>query len=298
MNFFSEPIVKITINENCDFINKFRKEIHFRSQYGVDLIVIRRNEKWLFEKDVKIQKGDILIVKGEKQPIMELKEKACDLDKISFNLDPLEETESPFDVEDPEIKETIYDLKQTYVKITDISETMTELALAALFFNNYEVAEDVLEMEELMDGLNISFEKDLLEFAHLIENPRDLTGIMRIVFSCELISDAAENIAESVVKGFEAHQIIQKAIEETREIVVRETLSEDSYFKGKTYKELQNSRYKRGFHIIALKREKKWIYSFKPEFIFQEGDLLIGLGPQETVEQWRKCVNPEKYDID
>ncbi|MEJ2277217.1 MAG: TrkA C-terminal domain-containing protein [Candidatus Lokiarchaeota archaeon] len=153
-------------------------------------------------------------------------------------------------------------------------------------------------MEELMDGLNITFEKDLLEFAHQIENPKDLTGIMRIVFSCEIIADAAENIAESIVRGFEAHRIIQKAIEETKEIVVRETLSEESYFKGKTYKELQNSKYKRGFHIIALKRKSKWIYSFKPEFIFEEGDLIIGLGPKETVEQWRRCVHPEKYEED
>jgi len=39
----------------------------------------------------------------------------------------------------------------------------------------------------------------------------------------------------------------------------------------------------------------KWIYNFKSDFAFQEGDLLIGLGPKETVEQWRRHVNPEKF---
>ena len=67
------------------------------------------------------------------------------------------------------------------------------------------------------------------------------------------------------------------------------------YFKGKNYAQLQDKRYKRGFHIIAMKRDHKWIYSFKPNFIFQVGDLLIGLGPKETVEQWRRCVNPEIF---
>ncbi len=57
--------------------------------------------------------------------------------------------------------------------------------------------------------------------------------------------------------------------------------------------QLQNQKYKRGFHIIAVKRENKWIYSFKSDFIFEVGDLLIGLGPIETVDQWRSCVNPE-----
>ena len=150
-------------------------------------------------------------------------------------------------------------------------------------------------MEELEDGLNISFEKDLLEFAHLVENPRDLTGIMRIVFSCEQIADGAANVAENILKGFKPHYMLQKAIKETPEIVVRERLSPESFFKGKTYKQLQDRRYKRGFHIIAMKRKDKWIYSFKPEFIFQEGDLIIGLGPKETVEQWRRCVHPEIF---
>jgi uncharacterized protein with PhoU and TrkA domain len=289
-----EPIVKVSVRQNCQFIGKHRKEIHFRSNYGVDLIAIKRNDEWLFDKGQKVQENDILIIKGELEPLKQLKILACDDNGFSFQIDD-KMRELDFNLENPEILKFLQDLKQDYVLITDISETMIELALAALFFNSYEVAEDVLEMEELMDGLNISFEKNLLEFAHLVENSRDLTGIMRIVFSCEQIADAAANIAENILKGFEPHYILQKAIKETQEIVVREKLSPESYFKGKTYEQLQDRRYKRGFHIIAMKRENKWIYSFKPDFLFQEGDLVIGLGPKETVEQWRRCVHPEIF---
>ena len=289
-----EPIVKVSVKKGCEFIGKYRKEIHFRSNYGVDLIAIKRDDKWMFNKSQMIQENDILIIKGELEPLKQLRALACDDETFSFQID--KQIKKPdFDLENPDILEFLQDLKRDYVLITDISETMIELALAALFFNSYEVAEDVLEMEELEDGLNISFEKDLLEFAHLVENPRDLTGIMRIVFSCEQIADGAANVAENILKGFKPHYILQKAIKETPEIVVRERLSPESFFKGKTYKQLQDRRYKRGFHIIAMKRKDKWIYSFKPEFIFQEGDLIIGLGPKETVEQWRRCVHPEIF---
>ncbi|NVM17081.1 MAG: hypothetical protein HWN80_05145 [Candidatus Lokiarchaeota archaeon] len=287
-----EPIVKITVNDDCEFIGMNRKEVHFRSKYGVDLIAIKRKDNWLFEKDNEIQIGDILIIKGEIEPIKELKKLTFDAEEFSFQIDDLQK-ESEFDLTNPDVHDKIEELKKDYVLITDISETMMELALASLFFKSYEVAEDVLEMEELMDGLNINFEKDLLNLTQLIVNPRILTGIMRIIFSCELISDAAAHLAENILKGFEPHIILQKAIEETPEIVVRETISKESYFKEKTYKQLQNQQYKRGFHIIALKRENKWIYSFKSDFIFEEGDLLIGLGPKETVDQWRRCVHPE-----
>ncbi|MFX1503133.1 MAG: potassium channel family protein [Promethearchaeota archaeon] len=293
-NEVPEPIVKITVKSGCEFVNKYRKDIHFRSLYGVDLIVIKRDNQWLFSRKEKVLENDILIVKGELEPIKELKRIALDDEEISFDLD-LKTKEPKFDLSNPDVLEYLEDLKKDYIQITDISETMIELSLASLFFNSYELAEDVLEMEEIMDGLNIAFEKDLLDFAPILEYPRALTGIMRIIFSCEEIADGAAHIAENILKGFEPHSILQKAIEETQEIVVRETLSKDSYFKGKSYKELQNKRYKRGFHIIALKRKDKWVYRFKPEFLFMEGDLLIGLGPIETVMQWRKCVNPEKF---
>lgn len=287
-----EPIVKINVKEDCKLIGVNRQDVHFRSQHGVDLIAIKRHDNWLFDKNNIIEKGDILIIKGELEPIKELKKLTLDEEEISFQIDE-KGKEPEFDLKNPEIFEEIQELKRDYVLITDISETMIELALASLFFNSYELAEDVIEMEALMDGLNINFEKNLLDFAHLVDSPRDLTGIMRIVFSCELIADAAAHLAENILKGFEPHVIIQKAIEETSEIVVRETLSADSYFKSKTYDELQEQRYKRGFHIIALKRKDKWIYSFKSDFVFKVGDLLIGLGPKESVDQWRRCVRPE-----
>jgi uncharacterized protein with PhoU and TrkA domain len=181
-----EPIVKITVRQMCEFIGINRKDVHFRSKYGVDLIAVKRDNAWLFGKDTTIQENDILIIKGELEPIKQLKALACDDEGFSFQIEePTKQSE--FDLSNQEILEYLQELKKDYVLITDISETMIELALAALFFNSYEVAEDVIEMEELMDGLNISFEKDLLDFAHLVDNPRDLTGIMRIVFSCEKI---------------------------------------------------------------------------------------------------------------
>jgi len=293
-DFVPEPIVKITVNKKSKFIGKIRKEIHFRSQHSVNVIAIKRKGKWLFDKKEKVLLGDILIIKGEIQPIMAVRKKCYDEDPISFQIDE-KKSKMDIDLNDPEILDKITEIKKCYVLLTDISETMIELSLAALFLNNHELAEDILEMEELMDGLNIAFEKDVLDLANLVESPRELTGIMRIGFCCELISDAAANIAENLLKGFKPHKILQRAIEETEEIVVREIISPDSFFKNKSYDELQESRYKRGFHIIALKREDKWIYSFKPDFILKEGDLLIGLGPKETVLQWRKCVHPEQF---
>ncbi|MCK4780649.1 MAG: hypothetical protein KAT57_10695, partial [Candidatus Lokiarchaeota archaeon] len=76
ISYVPEPIVKIVVNKGCEFIGQVRTDIHFRSKHGVDLIAIRRESKWLFERDQRVLADDILIVKGEIQPIIDLK-KIC-----------------------------------------------------------------------------------------------------------------------------------------------------------------------------------------------------------------------------
>ena len=51
ISFVSEPIVKIVVGDECPFIGQYRTDVHFRSIHGVDLIAIRRGNKWLFEKE-------------------------------------------------------------------------------------------------------------------------------------------------------------------------------------------------------------------------------------------------------
>ena len=67
-----EPIVKIIVNKECEFIGQVRKDIHFRSKHGVDFIAIKRGDAWLFGKKERVLEGDILIIKGEIQPIKDL----------------------------------------------------------------------------------------------------------------------------------------------------------------------------------------------------------------------------------
>ena len=48
LSYVPEPIVKIVVNKGCNFIGQIRKDVHFRSKHGVDLIAIRREKRWIF----------------------------------------------------------------------------------------------------------------------------------------------------------------------------------------------------------------------------------------------------------
>ena len=51
LSYVPEPIVKIDVNKGCEFIGQVRKDIHFRSKHGVDIIAIRRENTWYFHHD-------------------------------------------------------------------------------------------------------------------------------------------------------------------------------------------------------------------------------------------------------
>jgi len=91
--------------------------------------------------------------------------------------------------------------------------------------------------------------------------------------------------------------VLRLAIEEAEETVTYVQVDEISPLANKTLRAARIPE-ETGLWVLAIKRENKWIYSFKPGFVFLKGDLLIGLGPKETVEQWKKCVHPEKYKED
>jgi len=122
-----EPIVKITVKKGCGFIGQTRKDVHFRSKHGVDLIAIIRNNNWLIKKDEKMIENDILIIKGEIQPIRDVKKLCCDDEPFSFEIGD-EKIDRFEELENPDIMEKIEELKRNYVLITDISETMIEIA--------------------------------------------------------------------------------------------------------------------------------------------------------------------------
>nr|MDO8117179.1 TrkA C-terminal domain-containing protein [Candidatus Sigynarchaeota archaeon] len=290
-----ESIVKVTIGKTCKYMGKTIEDIEFRSTFGVDVIALRRNNTWILNETETMKLGDHLIVKGDLNALKEIKVEFNDPEPFSFIQDQ-DPSDLMFPPDNKEVLDIMMDLKRKYIEITDFSETMVDLALAALFFGNEEIAEDIMEMEEIMDQLVVEFEKNVLWAAKSLEKPYSLVGIIRIIYSCELISDAAANIAENLLKGFKPHNIIADAINESDETVVRAYVTEKSYFNGKTYEHVQVPKYMRGFHIIAVKRDD-WIYSLKPDFTFRVDDLLIGLGPVEQIEAWRMEVDPE-FDED
>lgn len=174
-------------------------------------------------------------------------------------------------------------VKDILVEMKDTSELMVDLAYSALLTNSKDIAEEVQELEEKMDNHRYEIEAMLLLSARTPEDAADLSGILHVVVAAENIADAAEDIADVVLRGVGDHPIYQKMLGEAEEQVVKTKVVNGSELVGKTLGDMRVSS-RTGCHIRAIRRGSAWIYNPDKDTKIFEGDMLIASGNESAVD--------------
>lgn len=174
-------------------------------------------------------------------------------------------------------------------EMKNISELMVDLAYSAILFNNDELAEEVKSLEEEMNKLRYQIEIETMLAARTPEEAAKLAGLLKVAATAERISNAAETMAESVLRDIELHPALREALKEADEIVERVIVKKDSKIIGKTVKSLRaDAQY--GMDIISIKREGSWIFDIKDSEKIVAGDTLIASGFKESVSHLREIA--------
>ncbi|NVM53634.1 MAG: hypothetical protein HWN66_08015 [Candidatus Helarchaeota archaeon] len=279
-----EPLIKVEVSKKSMFVNNTIGESRIRTKTGADIIAIRRGKenRWIYDPgaDTKIKANDILIARG---PLAgnQMLNILCGDGKVER---PKHEEEDQVQNDLHKLDEKEYKLLKNTEKILseliNKSESMVGLSFSALLFNNYELAEDVIEMEMEVDQLYGKFNEAILELAKIMNEPKDLTGMLQLGISGENISDAAADIAEIVLHGLPIHPVFEMAIAEADETIARVQIEDNSYMANKKFKDL-NLPIETGMRVLAIKRNLDWIYNPRRECKIIPGDILIGIGPEE-----------------
>src|SRR5216110_2361568 len=89
-------------------------------------------------------------------------------------------------------------VKDLLVELKDASELMVDLAYAAVFFNEEDLAEEVQELEERMDGHLRRIREVAMLAARSPEDAEAMAGVLHIAAAIEKIGDAASDMARVV----------------------------------------------------------------------------------------------------
>jgi uncharacterized protein with PhoU and TrkA domain len=187
-------------------------------------------------------------------------------------------------------------VKELLVEAKDASELMVDLAYAAVFFGDDDLASEVIRLEERMDLAVHELRILCMVAARSIEDAEQLAGILGVVNAIEEIADAAEDIARVVLKDLGVPGELRDDLRHAEEVLARVKLREGNRLASMSLADLSLPS-ETGMWIIAIRRDVEFIYGPSGETVLQDNDVLFLQGPAEGVNLLRKLAGGEPYHL-
>ncbi|HID20506.1 MAG TPA: potassium channel protein, partial [Methanophagales archaeon] len=262
---FEEAVVNIKIKPTSVLKDKTLKGLKLETEAGMRVLAIKRGSKWIYspDKDERLLVDDLIITSGPTEGIPAFCKMATGKEYKEKEKEGIVRRRIT-----EEIADLIADMK-------NMSELMVGLSYSAVTFYNKEIANEVRDLEESMDRMKEELEVLVIEAARGVtkrSNFDEFRSLLHVAVSSEVISDAAYEIADVVLRDIRLHPVFLASIEESDEIILKMEVKNAAIF-GKTLKELKIET-RTGMFILAIRRkEGKWVYNPSGSVEIRNGDL-------------------------
>ncbi|MFW9934221.1 MAG: potassium channel family protein [Candidatus Thorarchaeota archaeon] len=187
-------------------------------------------------------------------------------------------------------------VRDLLVEMKDLSELMIDLAYSAVMFNDKDLADEVMDMEERVDYLGYLL---LMNASLAVRDKKDaeqIVSVMKTASAANKISDAAADIAGLVIHDIGIPVILWLAVSQADEIVGRATILKQSILVGKSLADI-NLEEEIGADIIAIQRRRKWEINPPETFELEKGDRVIARGSAESIKKLQRLAAGELEKI-
>ncbi|WP_306055239.1 potassium channel family protein [Natronococcus wangiae] len=269
----AEVLVRGVVDPESSYADRTLQDIDLESETGVRVIALRRGDEWLLNPGptTTVASNDVALLRGPDSSI----EEVCELLTGSAYETPA--------VDAPDIDD-LERAVDTIVHMKNLSELAIDLAYSSVLFNSKGLAEEVRNLEVEVDAMQSRFEAWTLRAAADASDPVVLRGLIRLGTSTEVISDAAVDLSEGVLRRLDVHPVVQMAVEESDEIITRVEVERGSALDG--------TRITAGvpdtestMSVIAIRRpEEGWLLVGDADAEIYGGDVLISKGTRTAAE--------------
>ena len=264
-----EVMARVEVRENAPASHQSLRSLSLPSEMGIWVMAVRRERDWDFNPgpDHIVTPGEILLLRGPEDSIASARQTLG-----ATQREPAEVGESGL-----EGLERAVDL---LVEMKNSAEAAVGLAYSALLFNDRALALEVHNLESRSDEIHEEFETWALKSAAAASRPEQLRGLIHLAQASERIFDAAREMTRLVEKGEELHPVVAAALVESDEIGYEAVIGPRSQAVSKSIKELRIES-ATGMFVLAVQRGRRWTYRPPAGFVFQSGDRVISVGPDE-----------------
>ena len=274
-----EIVGRVRVREGAPCVGRSLKELLLPRETGMWLLAVRRGAEWEFDPQAEtvLSEGDVLLFQGP--------EEGVNLIRGVAGAPPLPDAPETEGIPLSELDRAV----DILVEMKNSAEVAVGLAYSSLLFKDPALAAEVATLEVRSDFLHDELESWVLKAAPEARNTDELRGMLRLATASEMIFDAARDMTWLVERGEELHPVIRMALEESEEVATQVVVEAGSRAEGRSLRQLQLET-ETGMLVLAVQRGRRWIYRPRPRLELEAGDRLIGIGPEEGVEELESLV--------
>lgn len=273
----NEKISKIKIGKNSDLKGEPVSDLGLPTRFSIWILAVKREDSWVVApgSDEVIEEGDLLVVRGSRDGI----------DKFCLMADAKKR--------DWKVGRKYKKLREILSGMRDSGCSLVDMAFYSVLFKSEEVAEEVRELEQKFDKLNYEAWREVLKAAKREKDVMDLNSALQAVKSLESISDAADSIADVMLRGVELHPVFAQALENAEERIARLEVNNQSSLVDHTLEELDLWR-RKGVDIFVIRKGDHYILNPSVSTVVRSGDVLIARGSINGVEELVEVAKGER----
>lgn len=180
-------------------------------------------------------------------------------------------------------------LKTMLSEAKDTSETMVDLAYAALYFGDFEMAEEVSDLEERLSDLV----HDMQAVCILaVRNPKEaeaMSSVLQVISAIERIANDAVDIARIVTHNLGIPRELVADLSAAEEVAHRVVVRDGSHMAHRPLAALELP-VQTGFRVMAIRRDRDWIIDVHGDQVLTPGDVLFLEGPPAGIPRLRELA--------
>ncbi len=188
-------------------------------------------------------------------------------------------------------------VKDLLIEIKDTTELIVDLAYSALLFDNEDIAEEVLELEEKIMDLLRQIRIVSILAGRRVDEAESVSSILQIADAAHRIGNAAGDIATLVLKGFKLpKEFVNMILLKSEETAIKAVVSEDAEIANKTLGDVRLHT-RTGIRVIAIKRGFEWIFNPNRDTKILIGDVLFARGDMMGIPKFFEIVTGKRVEV-
>ncbi len=185
-------------------------------------------------------------------------------------------------------------LKAMLSEAKDASELMVDLGYAALFFDNVAMAEEVMDLEERLDGLVYEMREVCILAARSPHDAEQMSSVLHVISSIERIGNAAVDIARIVIHRLGIPAALVADLAAADEVSHRVRVRASSDLAGRSLADVELP-VEVGMRVVAIRRGKEWIIDPDGDEVMLPDDVLFLRGAPDGIFELRTLAGAPEW---